>query len=144
LEAAREIILNNFQNFDIISLWNESAFRSACYKGHLHVAQWLFSVKPDIDISACCEYAFRNASYNGHLHVAQWLLKIKPNIDIAFYNHVFSYNLLYGDSHFALWLLFLKPNIEVTLASDKSRNYFAKSFLLYCFYHKNINLYFLN
>jgi hypothetical protein len=42
------------------------------------VAQWLFQIKPTIDISAENEFAFRHACYYGHLQVAQWLVLLNP------------------------------------------------------------------
>ena len=51
--------------------------------GHLEVAQWLLTVKPNIDISANNEYAFCCVCEYGHLEVAQWLLSIKPDIYIG-------------------------------------------------------------
>jgi hypothetical protein len=56
-----------------ISVHNEYAFRNACAKGHLHVAQWLLQVKPDINISANNKEAFHYAKKNGYLDVYEWL-----------------------------------------------------------------------
>ena len=62
---------------------NEEAFLLACQHGHLAVAQWLYKLKPDLDISIEDEWAFCCACENGHLAVAQWLLEVKPDIDIC-------------------------------------------------------------
>ena len=80
LELIQQLFYNNTIN---ISSGNEWAFRYACLKGHLHVAQWLLSVKPDINISADNEYAFRSACRKGNLQLAQWLLSVKPDINIS-------------------------------------------------------------
>ena len=64
------------------------AYRSACFSGQLHVAQWLYS----LDLSAEKEHAFRGACSSGHLLVAQWLYHMKPKLvlsadnDYAFLN----------------------------------------------------------
>lgn len=34
-----------------VSSMNELTFRMACYNGHLEVAKWLLSIKPNIDVS---------------------------------------------------------------------------------------------
>jgi len=64
-------------------------FWQACLNGHLFIAQWLWEIKPDIDISAENEHAFRYACDNGHLSVAQWLWETKPDIYISASKHAF-------------------------------------------------------
>ncbi len=59
--------INIRHNYDCI-------FRTVCKNGHLHVAKWLMSVCPDIDIyNLDNNNAFYNACKNGHLDVAKWL-----------------------------------------------------------------------
>ena len=60
------------------STWLPMAFRYACEIGHLELAQWLYQIKPTIDISAKDENAFRYACENGHLELAQWLQTLIP------------------------------------------------------------------
>jgi hypothetical protein len=50
------------------------------------VAQWLLSVKPDIDISAQDNHAFCSAWYKGHLEVAKWLQTLKPYLYVIEYD----------------------------------------------------------
>ena len=52
----------------------------------MDIPQWLYQIKPTIDISGDSEYAFRGACTYGHLDIAQWLYQIKPTIDISAYN----------------------------------------------------------
>ena len=92
----------------------EGAFRWACLYGHLHVAQWLLQIKPDINISADNEYAFRWACYYGHLHVAQWLLQQKPTINISINNeYAFRWACFKGHLDVCQWLQSLKPYLYV-------------------------------
>jgi len=75
-------------------------------KGHLHVAQWLLTVKPDIHISMWNEYAFRYACQYGHLAVAQWLLTVKPDINISAENEdAFRWACYKGHLDVSQWLL---------------------------------------
>jgi hypothetical protein len=44
----------------------------------LQVAQWLYEIKPTLDISADNEGAFRKACCFGDLDVAQWIQSLNP------------------------------------------------------------------
>ena len=57
--------------------------KNACLNGHLDMAQWLYKIKPEINISAEDDYAFINACAYGKLDVVQWLCQIKPDISIS-------------------------------------------------------------
>ena len=54
------------------------AFIYDCFYGHLAVAQWLYQIKPTIDISTRDEHTFRGACGRGHLELAQWLQTLIP------------------------------------------------------------------
>ena len=58
----------------------KTAFGLACENGYLEVAQWLFQMKPNIDIFSRNKEAFRSARKNGHLEIVEWLLDIKPSM----------------------------------------------------------------
>ncbi len=57
------------------------AFLGACTKGHLQIAQWLFTSKPNIDISFVHERAFIRACASGYLQIAQWLYNLRLEMD---------------------------------------------------------------
>jgi len=75
-------------------------FFRVCTKGHLDVAQWLFSLSKNYDTKTVITLfykGFKSSSRNGQLHVAKWLYsiskidgnkKIKPNeyVNDAFKN----------------------------------------------------------
>ena len=89
-----------------LSARNEEAFRFACAGGHLSVAQWLFSIKPTIDVSALNEQAFRYACWNCQLTTAQWLFSVKPTINVSADN---DQAFRMGDLGIKDWLVFIKP-----------------------------------
>ena len=66
---------------------NEEAFRETCCHGHIHILQWLYQIKPDINISARNDYAFRWACFKEHLDVAQWLCTINSSYQIQTENN---------------------------------------------------------
>jgi hypothetical protein len=97
----------------------------ACQNGHIQVAQWLFSIKPTLDISAENNYAFRMACQNGHIQVAQWLFSIKPTLDISA-KHEYAFRLACQNGHLevAQWIQSLNPNKYVILhVENKKINY---------------------
>lgn len=106
-----------------ISADDECAFRWACLKGHLEVAQWLISVKPDIVISSHIsshdERVFRMSCHNGHLELAQWLLSVKPDINISANNeYAFCRACYNGHLKVAQWLLSVKPDIDLSADNE--------------------------
>ena len=52
-------------------------FQYMCKNGHLEYAQWLYQIKPNLDVSI---FNFQLACSRGHLKVAQWLYEIKPTL----------------------------------------------------------------
>jgi hypothetical protein len=120
----------------------EVEFINYCKNGDLVLARDLLQQNPKINISADNEGAFRWACYNSQFHVAQWLLSVKPNINISFWNNYLFFALCHlGNLNAALWLLTVKPSIDISKANKNAGFFFVKSFLLYCFNHKNINLF---
>jgi hypothetical protein len=94
-----------------ISAGVEEAFRDACGRGHLDLAQWLYQTKPTIYISAFDGLAFRGACMEGHLDVAQWLYTIKPNINISHSGFDQTFRFVCYNQHLdvAQWLQTLIP-----------------------------------
>jgi hypothetical protein len=145
LEEAKEFLENNPNHY--VYYMNGSLCLYACLQGHLHVAQWLFSVDPTISGNIIDNnfIIFQNACGYGHLHIAQWLLSLNLNVNISdFDRESFRLACLQGHYHLALWLLTVSPNVNlISLATDEAKNYIAESFFVYCFDYKNINLAFL-
>ena len=144
LNKAKKLIQEN-PTVNIIA-YADQAFRYACRKGCLEVAQWLYSLQninistykneyylkkinflwntPTIDISANNEEIFRVACECGHLEVAQWLLSIKPTIDISAKNdYAFRFACENGDLHIAQWLLSIKPSIDISIYDESIFRY---------------------
>ncbi len=101
----------------------ESSFCKACWKGHLNVAVWLYSVNPSLNVSVNNEWPFRFACQNGHLEVAKWLLSIKPSIDISIKDeYAFRYACKHGQLSVAKWLLSVKPDINIMACEDTNED----------------------
>ena len=66
----RHSVINNTQLF--------ASFIGACMHGHLHVAQWIHKIIPNIS-NKC---AFHVACVYGHLHVAQWIHGLASSIEL--------------------------------------------------------------
>ena len=82
----------------------------------LEVAQWMLSLKPDIDISSHNECAFRSACEKGHLEVAKWLLSLKPDIDIsANEEYAFKFACKNGHLEVAKWLCTLNETYYIEI-----------------------------
>ncbi len=97
-------------------------FRLACKYGHLGVAQWLFQIKPNIDIYARNNEPFLNACKNGHLNVAQWLYqksieRYQP-IDIGD-GYAFRQACSNGHLDIAQWLLQTDQSIDITAYNNE-------------------------
>lgn len=63
---------------------NNAALRCACEEGHLKVAEWIWSLRNEvqgINITAEGNYALRWACANGHLLVAVWIWNLKRDVD---------------------------------------------------------------
>lgn len=54
-------------------------FERVCGKGHLDIAQWIFSLDPNIMLH--CNAAFKLACANGHIHIVKWLHSQGTNLD---------------------------------------------------------------
>ena len=70
-EHDNDNIVSEHDNDNIVSEHDNDnmVFYKTCEQGHLHVAKWLLSIKPDINVSAENELAFRWACKIGRAHV---------------------------------------------------------------------------
>jgi len=96
------------QNIDI-----ESNFKGVCFNNDLEVAQYLFILKPDIDIT--------NGDYDDvfiHLKIIRWLHRKIPDMDISFYESRFIYGCENGDIELVEWLIDVKPTIDISANND--------------------------
>jgi len=120
-----------FNNFDTdIYLCIERSFITACYYGHLEVAQWLLTVKPDINISVDNDIAFRTACHTGCSEVAEWLQSLNPYLYVIKRKHGFRLGYYirtkeqakWEKRKYGLWLQNVNINIINALPIDISKN----------------------
>ena len=114
-----ERTLNNFEiNISTVNGTLCEAFCEACENNQIDTAKWLFTLKPDINISVDDEF-FRLTCAKDHLELAKWLLTIKPDIDISAENeYVFMMACSNGHIDIAKWLLEIKPDIDISTKDD--------------------------
>ena len=74
-----------------LQFYRNELFQDSCMNGHLHIAKWLLSIQPTINISSLNEWAFRYSFYNGKFGIVKWLLKKKPNINIFSIDNSFGF-----------------------------------------------------
>lgn len=106
-------------------------FRAACIDGHLHIMQWLFQVKPDIDVSEKNEQAFHLACDFNHLHIAKWLLQVKPDINISALKDIAFRCACFEDrTEIAQWLYQIRPYHYLLKVNKKNQilHYEVRSF----------------
>ena len=88
--------LYNIQNIDILT----NTFYLSCINGHLHIANWLYSLGCQIT-----DNLFILTCACGQLNIAKWLYKYS-NIDVNSYNNSsFEYSCINGHDDVAEWLL---------------------------------------
>ncbi len=108
---------------DVANLYKDAydkAFADACAGGHKKVAEWLLTVKSDLDISANNETAFLRSCERGYLQVAQWLYNLKPTINMSMYEDgAFVCACAYGHLEVAKWLLSVNPKINISTRGDE-------------------------
>ncbi len=65
----------------------DTLFLDVCTNNSVSVAQWLLTIKPDIDIRTHNDCAFINACVHGNKDIADWLISLRP--DFYSYENVF-------------------------------------------------------
>lgn len=141
--VAKWLFLMKPMDIDILQD-NNKAFILVCKNNNnLLFAQWLYQIKPTMNISANQDEAFQNACICGNLPLVKWLLEIKPTIDLLACKYrnlevakwlidvIPKHHIKYistqidkqafqlacerGDYNLATWLLQINPTIEITL-----------------------------
>jgi hypothetical protein len=81
------------------------AILKACKKGHLDIAQWLYSMRPTIthDFEAYFQFACKN----GYMDIVEWIMSVNPDTDITKRKeYVFTYACRSGKIEAMKWLYF--------------------------------------
>lgn len=98
----------------------ERAFFDAICGDQCEVADWLLSLKPDMDISRENDFYFRRSCAYGLFRMAQWIFEKRPNVNIAFNNYdAFREACLGGYTNIIEWLLTIFPTISLNKKLDK-------------------------
>lgn len=113
--------LSKFQNmYDEMDMLG-ATLRFSCHSNKLHIAQWVLSKYPNLDISAC-EDTFKMVCCMGNLIMAQLLLCEKPDIDISAGHHE-AFRMVCGLKNLPLaqWLQSLKPYLYVIIYDENGK-----------------------
>jgi hypothetical protein len=85
--------------------------------------QWLYKIKPTINISVCNDYVFKCVCEDGYIEIAQWLYSIKPTI--VSNNYLIGFNMACNGKHLNLaqWLYTINQNnIAVIIEYNNSKS----------------------
>ena len=134
--------IRGYERYDELYYYYGVAFRTACEYGHLELAKWLVSVKPNIKFSFSKEIfppydrdALRFACKNGHLEVAKWLISIENEVVVCNdeierrmntvensssfeKNNAFIISCKNGHLEVAQWLFSIKPDIDISANNE--------------------------
>jgi len=120
--------LKNIDKDDIILYYlvnktNQIKFKCACFKNHLKMAQWLYSLEDTekINIHLNNEEAFKLTCQYGHLEMAQWLYSLGDTEKINIYNNneeAFKLTCRFGHLEIAQWLYSLKDTEKINIHHD--------------------------
>jgi hypothetical protein len=90
LEKTRQYYQENSQS--ISNLRIECCFNIACKRGLLEMAQWFYSIHPDLDVNNWGNavhyryHAFHSACETNNMEIAKWLISLTKSNTIANYN----------------------------------------------------------
>lgn len=110
-KPVREWIISLNVNNSITAKTFYNAFYTACTHRELDLAQWIYSIYPNVDISAEDDQIFTRTV---DIEICKWLLSIKPDIniraddDLAFVRAYSEHNFEFAD-----WLLSLDNSIDI-------------------------------
>lgn len=116
MPSIAEKLSKNFSN-----LINNS-FMAACFKGHLHIAIWLYYLDSININTSFINSSFLLACKQGYFDIAEWLYSIDKNIDLNKYNFTpFIYACYHGNIEFAKWLDSFndKPDLNIIKKAHK-------------------------
>lgn len=109
------------------------AFELACVGCYLHLAQWLYSIRPPIKVHRSLVfqvYDFSNAPPYARAQMCKWLLMTVMDV-----SDVFIEACAYGVVNIARLCLSVKPDVDVTVKND-----YAFRTAVYHYFSRTINL----
>jgi ankyrin repeat protein len=94
LEEIQQFYYNN--DTINISVYQDRAFETACNYGHVHVAKWLLSIKPNINFLQFIKSVFKEACLGEPLiDIAKWLISIEPTANVDKFRKYVDYKKLF-------------------------------------------------
>ena len=123
----------NILSHEPIYVNNYHIFTTTCYRSKIEIAEFLFSLKPDIILEEDFQEFFDNSvnitNKNFNLCLAQWLLKIKPNLNTNMINEHLFIRLCCNNLNikFLQWLLKIKPELNIFNYIDTNQHAFVEA-----------------
>ena len=93
-------------------------FIVSCEHGQLEIAQWIRSIKDNLDVHSNSDEAFRLSCTYGHILVAQWLWLL-GDIDVHVYmDESFCWSCTNEHTELSIWLYSLSDNYRLKIDNN--------------------------
>tara|TARA_B100000886_G_scaffold338830_1_gene302594 strand:+ start:3934 stop:4932 length:999 start_codon:yes stop_codon:yes gene_type:complete len=145
LNQAKNLLERHQEEIDIEANDNK-AFVTSCTYGQIHIAKWLYELRPNMNVSAHDNNAFVLSCKYGYYDIVTWLYDKVRNID-DYIEESFELTCITGKIKILKWLLEKKPDLDICMNDNvctKNACYYDQINVLKWLYQLKNNEIFLN